>query len=150
MWCRCAGDLLRVVATATCLSNLLNIKKRNREKPSTPFCSIHEPKRRVSFPSIPHNSPAIAQATATRSWRALWRESSPCLEFIAPPVPNTSLPRLMILHCPFFPLHKCCMPVHAQTHLHMQSLDSCTSLMPSPSCSTSDHEHMHFITLDLV
>lgn len=120
MWCRCAVDLLRVVTTATCLSNLLNIKKEtDREKLSTPFCSIHEPKRRISFPSIPHNSPGIAQATATRIWQALWRESSPCLEFIAPSAPNTSLPHLMILHSPSFPYTNVacvCMNTHTCSH----------------------------------
>lgn len=85
LWCRCAGDLLRVVATATRLSNLLNIKKKKQIDKShpPPSAPIHEPQRRPSSPSIPHNPPVIAQATGTRNWRAPWHESCPRLKFVS-------------------------------------------------------------------
>ncbi|EDL31043.1 mCG145484, partial [Mus musculus] len=51
-------------------------EETEREKPSTPFCSIHESKRRISSPGIPDNTPAIALATVTGSRHGLWRKQS--------------------------------------------------------------------------
>lgn len=84
--CRCARDLLCVVATATSLSNLLNKKKRrNREKSHPPpSAPSYEPKRRMWFSGIPYNpQPSPRQQPHGSGVHWLCGERTRCLNLVA-------------------------------------------------------------------